>query len=65
LRRSFAFLLEGARLALVLLEYYPAASANTTLQTKELEQFASARGWNVAGVYVHQGAAVQKIPGPN
>jgi DNA invertase Pin-like site-specific DNA recombinase len=30
---------------------------DVTLQTRELEQFASARGWDVAGVYVDQGGS--------
>jgi DNA invertase Pin-like site-specific DNA recombinase len=37
---------------------------DVTLQTRELEQFASARGWNVAGVYVDQGVSGSKDSRP-
>jgi DNA invertase Pin-like site-specific DNA recombinase len=37
---------------------------DVTLQTRELEQFASSRGWNVAGVYVDQGVSGSKDSRP-
>jgi DNA invertase Pin-like site-specific DNA recombinase len=37
---------------------------DVTLQTRELEQFAGARGWNVAGVYVDQGVSGTKDSRP-
>ena len=37
---------------------------DVTLQTRELEQFAGARGWNVAGVYVDQGVSGSKDSRP-
>jgi DNA invertase Pin-like site-specific DNA recombinase len=37
---------------------------DATLQTRELEQFASARSWNVAGVYVDQGVSGSKDSRP-
>jgi DNA invertase Pin-like site-specific DNA recombinase len=37
---------------------------DVTLQTRELEQFASARNWNVAGVYVDQGVSGSKDSRP-
>ena len=39
-------------------------SQDVTLQTRELEQFASARGWSVAGVYVDQGVSGSKDSRP-
>jgi DNA invertase Pin-like site-specific DNA recombinase len=37
---------------------------DVTLQTRELEQFAGARGWSVAGVYVDQGVSGSKDSRP-
>jgi DNA invertase Pin-like site-specific DNA recombinase len=37
---------------------------DATLQTRDLEQFASVRGWNVAGVYVDQGVSGSKDSRP-
>jgi len=37
---------------------------DVTLQTRELEQFAGARGWHVAGAYVDQGVSGSKDSRP-
>jgi len=37
---------------------------DVTLQTRELEQFAEARGWNVAGTYVDEGVSGSKDSRP-
>jgi DNA invertase Pin-like site-specific DNA recombinase len=39
-------------------------SQDVTLQTRELEQFATIRGWNVSGVYVDQGVSGAKDSRP-
>jgi DNA invertase Pin-like site-specific DNA recombinase len=39
-------------------------SQDVTLQTRELEQFAGARGWDVTGVYVDQGVSGTKDSRP-